>query len=311
MFRFVGGVLLALIISAASVAAPPDAVDDTVDLTGNSAPAILRTDTLFSGLDQPARRLAIRLDDGGRAVIWDNGFDADYGGAPPANFSIYLQRYDKNGDQAGGRIDLLAGFDFSDVVGWSASRDLSGSAAILLVLEEDSGSGSTFSARHYDAAGGLVAGPVSLPVTDPGEMELGGPGRAGRNEILALSNGNIVLFAEGGASGDCCGIVSEVFTSTGTSVRSEFVVNTTRSNAQSNPSGIALPGGGFVLSWTDFSATAPDTSSGGTNAGAVRAQVFDNAGLAAGSEILVNTTYANGQTDPVVQSTADGGFLIV
>ena len=86
----------------------------------------------------------------------------------------------------------------------------------------------------------------------------------------------------------------------------EFVVNTTTSGDQTGPSITALSNGGFIVVWTDNSASGGDTSGF-----AVRAQVYDPNGLAYGSEILVNTTTSGDQLDAKVTQLANGNFVVV
>ena len=94
-------------------------------------------------------------------------------------------------------------------------------------------------------------------------------------------------------------IRGQMFDASGTAVGSEFLVNTTTTNNQLDPSVTGLAGGGFVVTWSDGSQTAGDTSSGG-----IRGQIFDASGTAVGSEFLVNTTTTNGQAEPSVTGLA-------
>jgi hypothetical protein len=65
-----------------------------------------------------------------------------------------------------------------------------------------------------------------------------------------------------------------------------------------------LPNGGFVLSWTDQSATGGDQS-----LLAVRAQVFKADGTPAGNEFLVNSTTFDTQAAPTIAGLPDGRFV--
>ncbi len=84
----------------------------------------------------------------------------------------------------------------------------------------------------------------------------------------------------------------------------EFLVNTTTTDNQSDPTITALADGRFLVAWRDQSKTDGDTS--GT---AVRAQVFDAHGTKSGNEFLVNTTATNGQFQASVTALADGRFV--
>lgn len=85
----------------------------------------------------------------------------------------------------------------------------------------------------------------------------------------------------------------------------ESLANTITTSIQSQPTVTALAGGGFVVSWTDDSLTAPDASQT-----AVYAQVYDALGAKVGSQVLVNTTTSGFQQDPDTVALANGGFDI-
>jgi VCBS repeat-containing protein len=84
----------------------------------------------------------------------------------------------------------------------------------------------------------------------------------------------------------------------------EFLVNTTVSGIQSDAAITALSGGGFVITWTDASASGGDTSGA-----AIRAQIYDSAGVKSGGEILINSATANAQTLSAVTALSTGGFV--
>lgn len=88
-------------------------------------------------------------------------------------------------------------------------------------------------------------------------------------------------------------------------VGSEFLVNTQTANNQSEPTITSLAGGGFVVSWTDESRTAPDADATG-----IRAQVFDAAGARLGAEFVANTVTFSFQNEPTITGLAGGGFVI-
>lgn len=67
----------------------------------------------------------------------------------------------------------------------------------------------------------------------------------------------------------------------------------------------ALSGGGFVITWTD-----PDPVTGDGAGSAIEAQAFSGAGAALGAAMLVNTSTAKDQFDPVAAGLADGNFVV-
>ncbi len=127
--------------------------------------------------------------------------------------------------------------------------------------------------------------------------------------ITALADGRFVVawqdFSQTG--GDISGgaIRAQVFNADGSAFGTEFLVNTTVTNSQSEPSITGLADGRFVVAWADFSQTGGDTSNF-----AVRAQVFNADGSASGAEFLVNTTVTNAQTDSTITALADGRFVV-
>ena len=102
------------------------------------------------------------------------------------------------------------------------------------------------------------------------------------------------------------GVNARLFSALGAPVDIEFQVNTTTSSSQFEPRVAALANGSFVVVWQDNSASGFDDSNS-----AIRGQVFDAAGGMVGSEFLVNTAIANGQTDADVTALPDGGFFVV
>ena len=85
----------------------------------------------------------------------------------------------------------------------------------------------------------------------------------------------------------------------------EFLVNSTTSGSQSQPSVSAFTDGRFVIIWVDSS-----TSGGDTFGDAVRAQVFNADGSKSGAEFLVNTATAGSQFSPSVSTLEDGRFVV-
>ena len=85
----------------------------------------------------------------------------------------------------------------------------------------------------------------------------------------------------------------------------EILVNTATANNQSGGNIALLPGGGFVVVWSDGSMTGADTSSF-----AVKGQRFDADGNPVGGEFLVNSTVTGNQSGPTVATLASGRFVV-
>ena len=88
--------------------------------------------------------------------------------------------------------------------------------------------------------------------------------------------------------------------------RTEFLVNTVVAGDQTKPSVTALSSGGFLILWTDASASGTDTSGL-----AVRARIMDANGNAIGSDFVVNTTTSGNQGEPKAVQLADGNIAVV
>ncbi len=83
----------------------------------------------------------------------------------------------------------------------------------------------------------------------------------------------------------------------------EFTVNTTTLHSQTKPSVAMHSSGAFVIVWESWYQDGSDRG--------VFLQLFDNAGLKDGEEILVNTTTLYSQGRPVVEYFSDGKFIVI
>ena len=85
----------------------------------------------------------------------------------------------------------------------------------------------------------------------------------------------------------------------------EILVNTETTGNQRISDVAALPGGGYVVTWTDSSGLGTDTSGSG-----VRAQLFDTLGNKVGVEFQVNSTLPGSQFNPSIVTLPSGRFVI-
>lgn len=77
------------------------------------------------------------------------------------------------------------------------------------------------------------------------------------------------------------------------------IANSTVANVQSIPAIVGLQGGGFVITWDDYSRSAPDTSMS-----AIRGRVFDHGGASIGPDFIDNTNAQHRQTGSSVTALA-------
>jgi Ca2+-binding RTX toxin-like protein len=125
--------------------------------------------------------------------------------------------------------------------------------------------------------------------------------------ITSLANGRFVVAwsdaFESGISGHA--VRAQVFNADGSKAGVEFLVNTTITGNQWEPTITTLAGRRFLVAWNDDSQSSRDPYYT-----AVRAQVFNDDGSKAGAEILVNTPTTLSQYDPTTTALANGRFAV-
>ncbi len=129
------------------------------------------------------------------------------------------------------------------------------------------------------------------------------------SSVTELADGRFVVsWTDSSAStGDTSGtaIRARIFNADGSQSAPEFVVNTATASNQSESSVTALADGRFVVSWSDQSGTAGDTS-----LSAIRARIFNADGSQSVPEFLVNTTTESIQVDSSATALDDGRFVV-
>ncbi|MDL2336987.1 MAG: hypothetical protein QFE16_04010, partial [Pseudomonadota bacterium] len=129
------------------------------------------------------------------------------------------------------------------------------------------------------------------------------PDTQGSPQSAKLSDGGyITVWTSTGQDGWSEGVFAQRYDGKGVPVGTEFQVNTYTPYGQYEPTVTGLTGGGYVVAWRS-------DNQDGSSAG-VYAQRFANDGALLGSEFLVNSTTAQGQYQPSIASTADGGFVV-
>jgi Ca2+-binding RTX toxin-like protein len=121
--------------------------------------------------------------------------------------------------------------------------------------------------------------------------------------VTALSSGGfVVTWTSYGQDGSGYGVYGQRYAADGTTLGTEFRVNTATYSDQFDPSVTALSSGGFVVTWTSYD---QDGSASG-----VYGQRYAADGNVVGSEFLINTTTNNSQEQPSVTALSSGGFII-
>jgi len=252
------------------------------------------------------------LTGGGFVVTWAD-FSQGVGGATgdSGGFAVKAQVFSAAGAPVGSEILVNATTDWDQtnpqitaladggfVVTWQDDSELVGDTTGLAVR-----------AQVFTAAGAPVGSEILVNTATEGDQS--------DPQITALADGGFVVtwqdasLGVGGTTGDSSGfaVKAQVFTAAGAPVGSEILVNTATDNDQSEVQITALPNGGFVMSWQDFS-QGVGGATGDTSSYAVKAQTFDAAGAPVGSEILVNTATASTQFAAQITALSDGGFVV-
>ena len=153
-----------------------------------------------------------------------------------------------------------------------------------------------------------------LPIGDEFQVNSFTTGAQNDPKVVALSDGGFVaVWQSADQDGDSFGVFGQRFDASGSTVGSEFRVNSETADAQLDPSIATLDSGGFVVAWSSL-----NQEEGGTSGDfGVFAQRFDVSGTtptAAGSEIQINTETADRQGDSAVAGLEDvgsgGGFVV-
>ncbi|MGF1936120.1 MAG: beta strand repeat-containing protein [Nostoc sp. ChiQUE02] len=124
------------------------------------------------------------------------------------------------------------------------------------------------------------------------------------NSTVAIdADGNFIISWQSfGQDGSGYGIYAQRYNSAGVAQGSEFKVNTSITNDQSNPTVVMDVDGDFVISWVS------DGQDGSGNG--IYAQRYNSAGVAQGSEFKVNTSTSGDQINPTIAIDATGDFVI-
>ena len=202
-------------------------------------------------------------------TLTDTRFEARY-----AAGSEFLVNTTVAGDQKGASIVPFAG---GFVYGWNEDFQVFG--------------------QLVSPTGAKIGG--QFAISSPTGYFQGGPALGSLD-----SGGFVAAWSSGGVPGDSSstGIQAQRFDASGNKLGGAILVNVVTAGTQEGPNVAGLPGGGFVVSWTDFQSMT-ESGSG------IRARLFDSAGLPVSGDMRVNSTTDFDQEDSSVAALADG-FVI-
>lgn len=229
------------------------------------------------------------------ATLKKGGFVATWTSSDGDGTDVYAKLYDDNGialvdeflvhtSATGnqGVQSIAAMEDGGFVVAWESSKGIDGLLEIY--------------ARRFDATG-IAQGNQFLVHSDSKWI-----GNKVLPSVASLKNGGFVVsWTSDGEDGSETGIYGKLYDADGSERSDSFLINTYTNSDQGYPVITALKNGDFVVSWMSL-------NQDGEYMG-VYAQIFNAAGMAQGSEFLLNTFTAGNQAYPSITAHEDGGFI--
>jgi Ca2+-binding RTX toxin-like protein len=159
------------------------------------------------------------------------------------------------------------------------------------------GSGGCVRGRIYNADGAPAGGDFIVnSTTTNGQADA---------SVTALADGRFVVTWRSGDPGDgsaSC-IRGRIFKVNGDPAGNDFIVNSTGTGNQYDPSVTTLADGRFVVTWESDD---PVDGSGSC----LRGRIFNANGAPAGNDFIVNTTAEGDAKDAAVTALAGGGFVV-
>jgi hypothetical protein len=216
------------------------------------------------------------------SIVQDGDLNGVFGrlfssGGDPLAAEFQVNSYTPSGQQ-GGSVAMQTDGEF--VVAWWSAGGQDGSSDGIF-------------ARRFSSAGAPLTAEFQINESTIGVQR--GP------SVAAAADGDFFVTWHS-LDASLYGIFARRFSSDGTSLGSEFQVNTYITNDQRYPSVTATPAGEFVIVWQS-------KNQDGSGYG-VFARRFSDSGAPLGSDFQVNTYTSAGQVFPSVGSDDDGDFVV-
>ena len=237
--------------------------------------------------------------DGDFVVVWTS-----YGssGTDSAFFSVQGQRYASNGAAAGGEFQINT-YTTGNQVLPSVALDADGD---FVVVWQSFGSATdpsfySIQGQRYAADGSTVGGQFQVNTYTTSTQ-------ANPSVAIDAAGDFVVVWRSIGSSAtdsSSSSVQGQRYASDGSTVGSEFQVNTYITGSQGDPSVAIDADGDFVVVWTSYGSSGTDSSGY-----SVQSQRFASDGSTVGGELQVNTYTTNRQDTPTVAMDADGDFVI-
>lgn len=273
------------------------------DVEGNKTGTEFLVNSHFQGGQYNSSVTA--LSEGGFVITWHSNAHQDDDAEDTA---IKAQIYDQAGAEVGD--EFLVNSHYNDkqadpsitalnnggfVITWRSDDHEGGG---FIAVDEDS---FAIKAQIYSQFGDEVGNEILVNSRFTNSQEL--------PSIATLTGGNFVITwqSDDQEVGDKLGfaIKAQIYNQAGTPIGNEFLVNSHYQNDQTSPSITALSDGGFIIAWQ-----SDDEQDADKSGIAIKAQIYDQAGVEVGTEFLVNTRPQNDQTSPAITALDGGGFVV-
>jgi hypothetical protein len=210
--------------------------------------------------------------------------------------SIHGQRFNASGVAVGGEFKINTDMTYHPKLYPSVAMDSTGNFVVVWQSFDQDGNLWGVYGQRYDNTGTKVGSEFQVN-TYTTSLQM-------YPEVAMSATGEfVVVWVSDGQDTSGYGVYGQRYDNTGTKVGSEFRVNTTVANNQTNPDVAINADGKFVVVWRD---DALDGDGHG-----IFQQRYDASGTPLGTETQVNTFTFNHQRAPAVAALPSGGHVAV
>ena len=217
-----------------------------------------------------------------------------FGQIGSSDSNVYAQRYNAAGITQGSEFQVNTSTAGNQLAA-SIAMDTTGDFVVSWASFGQDGSGYGIYAQRYNTTGMALGGEFQVNSVTASNQTT-------PSVSIDAVGDFVVAWTSSGQDGNGTGIFAQRFLATGAAQGSEFRVNTFAISNQISPK-VAEDGiGDFVVTWSSY---GQDGGSYG-----IYAQRYNAAGIAQGSEFLVNSTKSNNQTNSSVSMDTIGEFVV-
>jgi Ca2+-binding RTX toxin-like protein len=254
--------------------------------TGVAQGSEFRVNTTTNSYQQHS---TIAMDATGDFVVTWSSYDQDGSG-----WGVYAQRYNTAGVAQGSEFRVNTTTNNYQQYS-TVAMDATGDFVVTWSSYNQDGSGWGVYAQRYNATGVAQGSEFRVNTTTNSYQQY--------STVAMDTDGDfVVTWSSYGQDGSGWGVYAQRYNAAGVAQGGEFQVNTTINSSQLYSTVAMDADGDFVVTWTSY---GQDGSSYG-----VYAQRYNAAGVAQGSEFLLNTTTSSSQLYSSVAMDAEGDFVV-